>query len=256
MFNNNTVQIMTYGLLSDKVKNRVAVAQLSDLHEKVFGQENDRLFEKVEEIEPDIIAVTGDMVAHGNQKSVDERYTMQFARALARIAPTYFVTGNHERNFGGCVENIMSEAGVSVLRGGDFKTLRVGESIVNISGMDDISFDDADVNMAVSVFDKRRGFNIFLAHRPEYYQMYLNRNIDLVLTGHTHAGQIRFPKIGAFAMSGQGFMPKYVEGEFTDGSTTMIISRGLGSSGYPKIRINNPPELVAVYIEPDNINEI
>ena len=52
-------------------------------------------------------------------------------------------------------------------------------------------------------------------------------------------------------MSGQGFMPKYVEGEFTDGATTMIISRGLGSSGYPKIRINNPPELVAVYIEPD-----
>ena len=52
-------------------------------------------------------------------------------------------------------------------------------------------------------------------------------------------------------MNGQGFLPKYVLGEFTDGATTMIISRGLGASGYPKIRINNPPELVAVYIAPD-----
>ena len=252
MFNNNTVVTVPYGILSNKVENGVVVAHLSDLHEKEFGQDNCQLFDKVAQVEPDIIAVTGDMVAHENQKEVDAVYTRRFARGLAEIAPTYFVTGNHERNFGGRVEHIMEEHGIMVLHAGDMARVTVGKSEVNLSGMDDVSFDHVDVRESVGVFEReRRGFNIFLAHRPEYYPLYLHKNIDLVLSGHTHAGQIRFPKIGTIAMNGQGFMPKYVQGEFTDGATTMIISRGLGASGYPKIRINNPPELVAVYIEPD-----
>ncbi|MEG0251193.1 MAG: metallophosphoesterase, partial [Christensenellaceae bacterium] len=80
--------------------------------------------------------------------------------------------------------------------------------------------------------------------------LYINKNIDLILCGHTHAGQIRFPVIGSFAMSGQGLFPKYMQGEFVEGNTTMIISRGLGSSGYPAVRINNPPELVVVNVAP------
>jgi len=252
MFNNNTIQTMSYGILSDKVKNEVVVAHLSDLHEKVFGSGNGQLFERVAELRPDVIAITGDLVAHENQKEIDARYTGQFAGGLSKIAPAYFVTGNHERKFGGRIEQIMEENGVTVLRSGDLAQVRAGESELNLSGMDDISFENTDVLQSVGIFAERSGFNIFLAHRPEYYPLYLKKNIDLVLCGHTHAGQIRFPKIGAFAMSGQGFMPKYVEGEFTDGETTMIISRGLGSSGYPKIRINNPPELVAVYIEPES----
>ncbi len=252
MFNNNTVVTVPYGILSDKVENGIVVAHLSDLHEKEFGQDNGQLFEKVADLTPDLIAVTGDMVAHGNQKEIDAVYTRRFARALASIAPTYFVTGNHERNFDGRVERIMEEHGVRVLHTGDMAHVAVGKSEVNLSGMDDVSFDHVDVLESVSVFEgERTGFNIFLAHRPEYYPLYLRKNIDLVLSGHTHAGQIRFPKIGTIAMNGQGFLPKYVQGEFTDGATTMIISRGLGASGYPKIRINNPPELVAVYIEPD-----
>ncbi len=250
MFNNNTIQTTSYGILSDKVKNGVVVAHLSDLHEKVFGSGNDHLFDQVAALTPDVIAVTGDMVAHENQKVIDARYTAHFADGLRDIAPVYFVTGNHERNFDGQIERILEEHGVSVLHGGDVATMRVGQSDVNIAGMDDTSFEHADVKTAVKALAGRAGFNIFLAHRPEHYEQYLGKNIDLVLCGHTHAGQIRFPKIGTFAMSGQGFLPKYVQGEFTDGETTMIISRGLGASGYPTIRINNPPELVAVYVEP------
>ncbi len=251
MFNNNTIQITSYGILSDKVTSGVVVAHLSDLHEKEFGAHNKQLFHKVEKLMPDMIAITGDMVAHERQKEIDARYTKQFARAIGGIAPAYFVTGNHERHFEGQIEDIMQEYGITVLRGGDLQKICINGNEINIAGMDDITFSGVDVLGSVEVFSKESGFNIFLAHRPEYYPLYLNKNIDLVLCGHTHAGQIRFPKIGTFAMSGQGFMPKYVQGEFTDGATTMIISRGLGSSGYPKIRINNPPELVAVYIEPD-----
>ena len=251
MFNNNKIEVTSYGILSDKVKNGVVIAHLSDLHEKEFGIKNHRLFEEVEALQPDLIAVTGDMVAHENQKNINRQYTRDFARGIAQIAPAYFVTGNHERNFHPAVEEIMDDYGVKVITGG-IRQAQIGETIINISGMDDVSYESADVLESVDVFrGTQDGFNLFLAHRPEYYPVYLRKNIDLILAGHTHAGQIRFPKFGTFAMSGQGFMPKYLEGEFTDGQTTMIISRGLGSSGYPAIRINNPPDLVAVYVEPE-----
>lgn len=258
MFNNSKIKITSYGFTCDKIHDPFFIAHLSDLHEKRFGDGNEHLFNKIKEVHPDAIALTGDMVAHEKQKDIDAEYTREVARGIADIAPSFFVTGNHERHFEGRIERIMEENGVTVLHGGDLVKLKKGDSTLNISGMDDITFDNADLLSALKIFEGLGdGFNLFLAHRPEYYREYLNKNIDLILCGHTHAGQIRFPVVGTFAMNGQGFMPKYVEGEFTDGITTMIISRGLGASGYPTIRINNPPELVAVTIEPpeNTINE-
>lgn len=248
MFNNNRIELTSYGLYSSKVTHEVVIAHLSDLHEKEFGKKNANLMRKVQALKPDFIAITGDLVAHENQKRPPLPYAKLLARGLSTIAPTYFVTGNHERLFDAEITETLADGGVKTIRGG-IETLHIRGGAVNISGMDDITYEGADVVDAVRVFAKKEGFNVFLAHRPEFFELYLNRNIDLVLCGHTHAGQIRFPKIGTFVMSGQGFMPKYVQGEFTDGQTTMIISRGLGSSGYPAVRINNPPDLVAVYIQ-------
>jgi len=248
MFNNNKIEVTSYGLYSSKVAHEVVIAHLSDLHEKEFGKKNVNLFRKVHALKPDFIAITGDLVAHENQKRPNVPYTKILARGLSTIAPTYFVTGNHEKMFDGEITQALADGGVKTIRHG-VETLHIRGGAVNISGMDDISYEGADVVDSVRAFAGLQGFNVFLAHRPEFFELYLNRNIDLVLCGHTHAGQIRFPKIGAFAMSGQGFLPKYVQGEFTDGQTTMIISRGLGSSGYPAVRINNPPDLVAVYVQ-------
>ncbi len=249
MFNNNTIEITKYGVLSGKIDGAFTIAQLSDLHEKEFGRHNKQLFEKVYALSPDIIAVTGDVVAHENQQQANLPYARNLAEGLSRAAPAFFVTGNHEKNFDHEIAEALSGGGMTVLRCGVY-TMDIRGSRVNIAGMDDLSYGRADVEKCLDLLRPLHGFNLFLSHRPEVFELSLKRNIDLILAGHTHAGQIRVPALSNLYMNGQGLFPKYVQGEFTDGDTTMIISRGLGASGFPALRINNPPDLVAVYVEP------
>ncbi|MDL2237680.1 metallophosphoesterase [Christensenellaceae bacterium OttesenSCG-928-K19] len=251
MFNNNTIEITSYGLLSRKIENGFTIAHLSDLHEKEFGHHNHRLFAKVQELNPDIIAVTGDLVAHESQKKPNTTYTYELAKGLSAIAPAFFVTGNHEKQFDSEITGALADGGVTVIRGGVY-TVDVRGARINITGLDDISYNpsSAGLGQVLNSMQGLDGFNLFLTHRPELFNDARYRNIDLILAGHTHAGQIRIPAISKIYMNGQGFFPKYMQGEFTDGETTMIISRGLGASGYPTFRINNPPDLVAVYVQP------
>ena len=89
------------------------------------------------------------------------------------------------------------------------------------------------------------GFTILSSHRPEYFNVYQNKNIDLVLSGHAHGGQFRLPLGGGVIAPGQGLFPKYDAGAYTENGTTMIVSRGIGNSIIP-VRINNPPEIVII----------
>ena len=86
---------------------------------------------------------------------------------------------------------------------------------------------------------------VLLSHRPETFGAYVNKNIDLVLSGHAHGGQFRLPFIGGIIAPNQGFFPKYDAGTYTENNTTMIVSRGLGNSVIP-VRFNNRPEIVSV----------
>lgn len=247
LFNNNTIVMDPYGLICDKVRDSLRIAHLSDLHEKRFGTANEQLFEAVSSIQPDIIAVTGDLVAHTTQKAADLEYTEELARGLAAIAPTFAVTGNHEAHFVEEVCDTLRRNGVRVLRG-EREAIEVRGTTVNVAGVDDPVFGMRGLPEIFSAFSSADTYNLLLTHRPELFPILVEHNVDLVLAGHTHAGQIRLPQISSFYMPGQGFFPKYMEGECTVGATTMIISRGLGSSGYPTFRINNPPDLVAIEV--------
>lgn len=247
LFNNSSIVINPYGLVSRKVKNGLVIAHVSDLHEKVFGADNEELFAAVREIRPDIIAITGDLVQHENQAAADIRYTENVGAGLSAIAPSYFVTGNHEQHFADAICGALERTGVTIIDG-YIESLDIRGTVVNISGVQDPAISELDINAAAAVFDGVEGYNIFLTHRPEIFGKLTEGNIDLVLAGHTHAGQIRLPGISSIYMMGQGFFPKLMEGEFEVNGTTMIISRGLGSSGYPTVRFNNPPDLVAVAV--------
>ena len=89
---------------------------------------------------------------------------------------------------------------------------------------------------------------ILLSHRPELIEIYKDNKIDLVLSGHSHGGQIRLPLIGGIIGPGQGFFPDYDGGIYKEDNTTMIISRGLGNSLFP-FRINNDPEIVVITLK-------
>ncbi len=247
MFNNNKIQVTNYGILSSKVAGDVRIVHLSDLHEKEFGIGNKQLFHAVKKLQPDLIAITGDLVAHEKQRTTNTLYTAALAEGLSKIAPSYFVTGNHERAFHAQVCNTLAEGGVTVLHG-DIVTHDIRGTKLNVAGVDDVSYGQTNLPEMANIFSGAEVFNLFLSHRPEVLPYINNKNIDLVLAGHTHAGQIRLPGISRLYMQGQGWFPKYMQGEMNDGNTTMIISRGLGASGYPTLRINNPPDLVFVLI--------
>ena len=84
--------------------------------------------------------------------------------------------------------------------------------------------------------------------RNRSYHNNSSYDIDLVVSGHTHGGQVRLPFIGSLAVPSQGFFPKYDAGEYSNGNTKMIISRGIGNSMVP-LRINNPPEVVLIELK-------
>ena len=98
--------------------------------------------------------------------------------------------------------------------------------------------------MSALEYDKST-FNILLAHRPELFETYVKEEMDLVLTGHAHGGQIRLPLSGGLVAPNQGLLPKYTSGKFVENETAMIVSRGIGNSTFP-FRVNNRLELVVV----------
>ena len=90
-------------------------------------------------------------------------------------------------------------------------------------------------------------FDVLLSHRPEFLTEYADEQLDLVLSGHAHGGQVRLPFIGGLVAPNQGVFPTYTAGLYEEQNTSMVVSRGLGNSIIPQ-RIFNRPELVVVQL--------
>ncbi|MBQ2802504.1 MAG: metallophosphoesterase, partial [Lachnospiraceae bacterium] len=115
----------------------------------------------------------------------------------------------------------------------------------NLIGLDDASLMDNTLDKLMKEVDTK-DFTLLLAHEPQYINKFSTYDIDLVLAGHAHGGQVRLPFIGGLVAPEQGFFPEYTEGVYKKNDTTMIVSRGLGNSIIP-LRVFNYPEIV--YIE-------
>lgn len=223
------------------------VAQVSDLHNHDF---KGALSAHVRETAPDIIAITGDMIHEEGKTAFSEA----FACEAVQIAPTYFVSGNHEKVLA-CFprfRDALRAAGVTVLENEFRRIEREGKTLA-IAGMNDPTFFPhgktdfyAELN-ALKVRTEEAGadFTVLLSHRPELYKSYAAVGFDLTLTGHAHGGQVRVPLIGALYAPGQGLFPKLVKGVHREGDRVMVVSRGLGSSSWVP-RVFNPPELSVV----------
>ena len=231
------------------------IVQVSDLHNASFGEGNAELLEQVEQAQPDCIALTGDLV---DSRHTDVDTALSFAREAAKIAPTYFVTGNHEARLADLEQLLtgLEEAGVTILQNESILLEREGQSIV-LAGVEDPSFhDDPLLHDTEGVFERNLEslsleegrYTILLSHRPEYFAFYEKLGFDLVLTGHAHGGQFRLPGIGGLWAPGQGLFPKYDAGLYQQGGTAMAVSRGLGNSLFP-FRVNNRPEIVAITLQ-------
>lgn len=240
------------------------IAQVSDLHNTQMGKENEKLIAMLKEAEPDIIAITGDMI---DSSRTDVEVALQFAKEAVEIAPCYYVTGNHEAIADAAfaqLESGLTELGVVVLRDAVLPLEKNGETI-SLIGLDDLGFssvndriEEATANMEQTLnalVGDNTSYTLLLAHRPELMDIYVTGDVDLVLSGHAHGGQFRLPLIGGLVAPGQGLFPEYDAGLYTEGATSMVVSRGIGNSVIP-FRFNNRPEVVLVELQAENESEL
>lgn len=225
------------------------IAQISDLHNEVFGTGNGELLTLLAGTRPDIIVITGDLI---DSRRTDVSAALEFVRGAVEIAPVYYVAGNHESRIPEefwMLERCMENLGVSVLRGERTLLTREGAAIALI-GVDDPTFQDKDSANWPGIVEEELGklreeglYSILLIHRPELLETYARAGMNLVFSGHAHGGQVRIPFVGGVIAPNQGFFPQYDGGLYTMGDTQLVVSRGLGNSVVP-LRVNNRPEIV------------
>lgn len=297
-WSNNHLVVTNYDLHKELgTDGSLRIVQVSDLHGAYLWWQPDYVAKKVEAQKPDIIVLTGDLI---DSRKPDRNTALHTAELLAKIADTYYISGNHEerfseKKFDGLMEDLQ-KAGVTVL---EDETVFLGENgrlVAGIQknaenegiqavteagriryaliGLRDKSLEpekslkkekspkqnnspvqnksseqkEFPLNNLVSEAKKEAGSEVttvVLAHEPQYFEDYASSGADLVLTGHAHGGQIRIPGIGGLVAPDQGIFPKYTAGIHENGSTRMIVSRGIGNSAVP-LRIFNDPEIVVV----------
>ena len=255
LWGNIALEVNEYEIVSDRIPEAFAgfrIAQVSDLHNKDFGEGYGQLLTLLSEINPNIIVVTGDLI---DSLQTDLDVALEFAWQAGKIARVYYVSGNHEARVPEYedLKTGLVKAGVVILENQKVQITREGESIT-IMGIDDPSFQedylfgDSESVARQAIEDLKNesdGYTILLSHRPELFDLYVDTEMDLVFSGHAHGGQFRLPFVGGLVAPNQGFFPKYDAGQFNEENTTMIVSRGVGNSIIP-IRFNNRPEIVLV----------
>ena len=259
LWGNTALGVNEYEIVSKRIPESFdgfRIAQISDLHNAEFGESNSKLIELLSQSDPDIIVLTGDLI---DSRQTDIDVALAFAQEAMKIAPVYYVSGNHEarvREYEDLKMGLL-EAGLTVLENQKVQITREGENIT-LMGIDDPSFwedylfgDSASVaRQAIEdLQNESDGYTILLSHRPELFNVYVDTGMDLVFSGHAHGGQFRLPFIGGLVAPNQGFFPEYDAGLFSEVNTTMIVSRGVGNSIIP-IRFNNRPEIVVVELHP------
>lgn len=243
------LEISRYEVASQKLPESFdgfKIVQLSDLHGAEFGEDGIGLVEKVKELEPDIIALTGDFVTDEGDLAAVEK----LAGRLTELCPVYFVSGNHEFGSGLAIKvrNILERAGVKYLSN-EYLTISRGEDEILLGGVEDplayadmLSPDELAQKMNDAAPD---AFKILLGHRNYWMTEYPELPVDLIFCGHAHGGLIRIPGVGGLIGTDRRLFPDFDAGEYNNGRYTLIVSRGLGNSvSIP--RIFNRPEIVCV----------
>ena len=230
------------------------IAHISDYHNTKNQQLNDKLLGYLKETEPDMIAITGDLI---DSRRTDINVALQFAEQAVKIAPCYYVPGNHESRIEEYedLKSGLESLGVEVL-GNERILLKRGNDEIALIGVNDPKFmtkklsqEEQEMERCLSeLCEDDDTYRILLSHRPELFDVYKASKMNLIFSGHAHGGQFRLPFLGGLIAPNQGLFPKYDAGIFTEGETSMVVSRGVGNSIVP-VRLNNRPEVVLVELQ-------
>ncbi|MEN0588514.1 MULTISPECIES: metallophosphoesterase [Kurthia] len=240
----HTLQVKTL----PKEMNGLTIVQISDLHDAKFGRHQQRLIEQVKKQKPDLIFLTGDLIDRNNYKL---GRSLEAVDGFTKIAPTYFVDGNHEISINRVKEihTALQKRGVHVLNN-EAETFYYNGARIQLIGISDpLSGETTEDMLAKALVNVPQDqFKILLAHRSEFGEKYAQAGIDLAYTGHAHGGQIRLPFLGGLVDHDASLLPKHTEGIEQVEQLQHVISRGLGNSLFP-LRVFNRPEIVVTILE-------
>ena len=270
-----------YNVSSLKVNNKMRIVQISDLHSCSYGENNQKLIERLQKLKPDLIILTGDCI---DSKAETEQDVISFCKAVADIAPSYYIYGNNEveryydivltqealddkYNFNDdnrdptkLLEETdpfatkLEAAGVKVLKN-QSDTITIGSTKVDVYGVltSNVSsfWSYAGPSFGDYLYTDENNLKITAIHEPSVFVEYSPDTWgDLVLAGHTHGGNIKIPIIGPAYTHDGGFLPArkghYVYGRYEVQGRPLIVSSGLENKDI--FRINNQPEIVIVDI--------
>lgn len=222
---------------------------LGDLHTACFGEDNERLFDAVRAEAPDYIFFIGDLLDALHDIPAD--YAAAVADGLSAIAPTYYVTGNHEWAIGGVPElkETLAEHGVTVLSNEFLELERNGDTVV-LAGIDDpngYADQKTPEELAAELYAACGDpFWILLAHRNNYFpEHYSLLGADLVVSGHGHGGLVRLPFTDGLISVERTLFPSYTAGLYEENGSVLFVTRGLGNTG-STFRLFNRPEVAVV----------
>ncbi len=218
------------------------IAQITDLHYGFFMPDRflERVVRRVNAIEPDLIACTGDFVhARGKMSNIDAVW--DHLERLQAPWGVWAVLGNHDHylNFGRSL-NRMTRKGMSLRHRS--VPLERGESRIWIGGVGDHQTDEERVDMAFRGVPAE-ACKILLAHNPETADSPFRTTVDLVVSGHTHGGQVKIPFISPPKLPVRN--GRYISGLMQTERTRLFISRGIGWAGLP-VRFNCFPEIAVL----------
>lgn len=256
IFSKSVLQITEYEIRTEKLDTNIKVVHLTDLHNSKFGKNNEKLVEKIKAQKPDIVCITGDLI---NMHSDNTSVATNLIEELSALFPVFISFGNHESEYQYMkktdLKRMFENAGATVL---DFtyEDIEISGSKLRIGGFYGYGFAEDheaakdDESYFLKEFQATDKYKILLAHMPFswYHGESLDYwNVNLVLAGHTHGGQIRLPYIGGLYAPDIGWLPGRECGLYDsqDEQNIMVLSRGLGSTeAIP--RFDNFPEIVAI----------
>lgn len=226
---------------------------LSDLHGCVFGRQNKKLLSEILSAKPDGILIAGDMVVK-NGKGIS--VTLDLCKELVNICPVYYSLGNHEirlENRQSFLDELVKNDVIlldnqSVIHTFQGKKVRIAgltleeeyygkvwqENELTLEAMENMLPSEKEENIST----------ILIAHNPQYFPIYAKWGADLVVSGHVHGGIMTLPFGGVIAPSLRIF-PKYTNGVYEEGTSRLVLSRGLGLH-HIKLRFFNLPEMIII----------
>lgn len=258
----NWLRTVSYVIETDKVQDDVIICLLADLHDHRFGDRNSDLVEAVRETNPDLILAAGDFINEGSETAAA---ATELIPRLLEIAPVYYSLGNQEKGYiregRSDLLRELQEAGAIVLED-TYTTLEINGNKICLAGMYEYAFGiDGGGQMDkgriapdrlrfLEEFQEQDCFKIMMSHRPDSFifgHAAETWDIDVVVSGHVHGGQVVLPFLGGLYAGDQGLFPRYIYGEYHFQTVkNMIITSGLGSDFEKLPRVNNLPEIVSI----------